>query len=163
MIVENFVDEIIPDWQMQPEDEHRITLRSSIVYRLPGTKAQFEIAVRTIEARKHEFLRALTQPRDWTTRLAVIDAQTTESERQKLTSRLGSNYVDHFIYDTERAVTLELGQVIRTYITKGVRMSPDHISKAIQVRPCRSFKTDAAKARFLSGKTSQWLPPTRAR
>lgn len=161
MIAENFVDEMIPDWQMQPEDQHRITLKSSIVYKLPGTRAQFEIAIKTIEARKHEFLRALTQPRDWSSRLAVIDAKKTECERQALSARLGANYVDHFIYDTERAVTLELGQVMRECASKGVRMTPHHISQAIHVRPCRSFRTDAARSRFLAGKTSQWMPTVR--
>jgi hypothetical protein len=161
MVVRNFVDEIIPDWQLQLEETHRITVRSTIVYRLPVSQVQFNRAATSLEARQAAFADELTHLAERKGKLRVIDHNTTLAARQSLSKKLGESFLDKFIYDTERAIVPELGNAVRRINGRGVKTFPERAGAAISVSPARSFRSTADLARFEQKRGSTWSPTVR--
>lgn len=161
MIAQNFVDEIIPDWQLQLDEKHRISVRSTIVYRIPMTQTQFNRAVVKLEARQAAFAGELTRLAGLKGRFRVIDQETTLAARQSLSKKHGENFLDKFIYDTERAIVSELGKAVRRINDRGVKTSPDRAGAAISITPARSFTSHADLARYEQKKGNTWSPTVR--
>jgi hypothetical protein len=161
MIAHNFVDEIIPDWQLQLDETHRITIRSTIVYLVPVSQAQFTKALASLEARQTAFSAELTQLAARKGTLRVIDSETAIAARQSLSKKHGENFLDKFIYDTERAIVPEIGAAVRRINNRGVKTSPDRAGAAVSIAPARSFRSAADLARFEQKRGSTWSPTVR--
>lgn len=161
MIAQNFIDEIIPDWQLQLDETHRITIRSTIIYRVPVSQAQFNKALASLEARQTAYAEELTQLAGRKGKLRVIDHDTTLAARQSLSRKHGENFLDKFIYDTERAIVPELGAAVGRINDRGVRTSPERAGAAISISPARSFRSAADLARFEKKRGSTWSPTVR--
>jgi len=161
MIAPNFVDEIIPDWQLQLDETHRITVRSTIIYQVPIRQTQFNRAVAALEARQTVFADELTRLATRKGILRVIDQDTTLSARRSLSKKHGENFVDKFIYDTERAIVSELGVAVKRINDRGVKTWPKRAGDAISISPARSFRTNADLTRFEKKKGNTWSPTVR--
>ncbi len=161
MIAQNFVDEIIPDWQLQLDETHRITIRSTIVYLVPVSQAQFTKALASLGGRQAAFSKELSLLSERKGALRVIDNDTTIAARQSLSKKHGENFLDKFIYDTERAIVPEIGAAIRRINGRGVRTSPDRADAAVSIAPARSFRSAADLAKFEQKRGSTWSPTVR--
>ena len=161
MIAHNFVDEIIPDWQLQLDETHRITIRSTIVYLVPVSQAQFNKALAALDARQSAFSAELKQLSSRKGPLRIIDNDTTIAARRSLSHKHGDNFLDKFIYDTERAIVPEIGAAIRRINSRGVRTSPDRAGAAVSIVPARSFRSAVDLSKFEQKRGSTWSPTVR--
>lgn len=161
MIAQNFVDDVIPDWQLSLDETHRITIRSTIVYRLPMSQAQFNKAVVKLEGRQTAFAKEVTKLATLRGKFRVVDQETALAARQSLSRKHGENFLDKFIYDTERAIVSELGVAVQHINDKGVKTFPKRAGAAISIAPARSFLTPTDLARYEQKRGNTWSPTVR--
>jgi hypothetical protein len=161
MIAGNFIDEVVPDWQMKADDAHRVTVQSTIVYRLPGTQRQFEKAVSSLDARQQTFAKAVDKISERRGIFRVIDSNSTSAARTTLSKKHGESFLDKFIYDTEKAIIPEIGNAFRRVHEKGVKTYPKHVSDAVSILPARSFTNHFDLSRFDEKRGNTWVPTVR--
>lgn len=162
MIIDNFVDDAIPDWQMKPKDMHRVRITSTVIYRLPLSPSEFERQVKALPRRRKAFQDAIEANIVGQNKPHLVTSASIEDARNSTNERMGKNYVDQFIYDTERSVIGELNMVVRKCRESDISVFPSHASDAITAAPARSFSTvDDQSAYTPKQANKKWVPTIR--
>jgi hypothetical protein len=161
MIVANFVDGFVPDWQLAGDGRHSITAEVGIVYTPDIQRHVFERSCGQLDSRRQAYLIQLNKNRRSERPLYVIDQKTVAKARQAISKDTNTDYLDRFMFDTEKAATAEVGKVMDRAKRAGLSVVPAHARDAVKVEPARSFSSNDARLAFEAGAKIKWTPTVR--
>jgi hypothetical protein len=161
MIAANFVDGFIPDWQLPDDGRHSITAEVGIVYKPDIQRHVFERSCGQLEGRRQAYLAQLNKNRRPDRPLYAIDQKTVTRAREAIGRDTNTDYLDRFMFDTEKAATAEVGKVMDRAKRAGLSVVPAHARDAVDVLPGRSFSSNDARLAFEAGAKIKWTPTVR--
>lgn len=157
MNVKNFVDDTIPDWQMPDDGHHSVTIDAKIIYAPEMGRAAFDRSCRRFFSRRRSFVARLAKMRPKGATLYAIDEQAISAARDAG----GEDYLDQFMFDTEKSATSEVGQVLSRAKRNGLLCFPENAREAVDVIPGRSFASDELRTVYQRGGRVRWTPSVR--
>lgn len=161
MIAASFVDEFIPDWQMPDDGHHSVTAEVEIVYAPEMSCALFDRSCKELDKRRDAYIKRLRTNRKPNQRLHLIDATSIAAAREACGTSTGRDYLDQFMFDTEKSATFALGEVIQRAKRSQLSVTPQHARQAVSVIPGRSFTSTDALSAHQQGRRTKWRPTVR--
>lgn len=162
MVLGNFVDGDVPDWDTGDDDPLGVDVAAIVVFHPDIRPKAFELSCLALEQRRETRRDLMVHlARGSNPRFRLIDEETIHTAQEACSRIHGFDYLDTFLTDTLGVAIDEIGSVANRARTEGVRVTPERHALGISVRPARSFADRASMAKWEEGKRARWKPSVR--
>lgn len=162
MVLGNFVDGEVPDWDLGDDDPLGVDVAAVVVFHPVMTARAFEMSCISLEERREtRMTQAIQNARGSNPRFRLIDKETFEVADEACRRIHGYDYLDTFISDTLAVALNEIGSAVTRARQEGVRVSPERHSLGVSVRPARSFADRVSMNKWEAGGRARWKPSVR--